>query len=223
MNNELKERFMLVTGFLFLCAGMAMILLVIFTPAAYAADDVYNFYFQKADGPQATPMPSAVPQKLSVSSPHENQDVHRPWEVHAGLAYLNDMAGSYRGGSVGGQFNYSKFLGFSATLIYAPYANSAYTNRADDSNAWDLNAHVVVTPFHIDVIGYNLMQISVLGGTSTLRAGYESTSGRVFKISIGLGLDINFTRQIGTYLRVQSVTDDRYPGGLAQVGMLYRL
>ncbi|HEX4925399.1 MAG TPA: hypothetical protein VFV50_15000 [Bdellovibrionales bacterium] len=221
MTSDTRQRFMLLTGFLLICVGMAMILLVLFTPVAYAADDVYNFYFQKAENPQARPAPA--PSKVSVESPGDSQDSSRFWELHAGLAYLSDISGSYRGVSFGGQYNVNKYLGVVGHLVYAPNPGSAYTSQAAPAHAWDLNASVVVTPFHIDVVGYNLMQIYVLGGTSTLRSTDEAGSRRVFKFSAGLGFDINFSRTIGFYARMISAPDDRYYGSTGQLGLLYRL
>lgn len=183
-----------------------------------AGNDTYNFYFQKAPGPQtvvqggqaqqpqpttvikdgevvqSAPSPVAQPQPIQqaaaqnaapVQTVAEQANANRTWNLYGGIGSVYHETGSAGGGysakgySIGLGYNVSKYFGLDATAIWADKAShtQATNSSFQRNNAWDGSLGVVVTPVHIQLFGYDFIQLSALGGLKSFTKSVGSSGG----------------------------------------------
>jgi hypothetical protein len=220
--------------------------------APVIADDVYNFYFQKAPGPQtviqggsgqkssdlplqnhineneksviSAPAENALASNsvaTKVSTPSEATAETKKWEIQAARAMVADPVDSWMGYSLGARYNFNRYLGADLTLVNASDATHGYFNESQNSS-WDGTVGVVLTPIYINTFGYDLMQVSVLGGVMSMRDPVDNEiNKRGFKPYWGIGVALNFTRNVAMNFEAKMLSDDsRF--GHSNVGLVVR-
>lgn len=158
------------------------------------AEDVYNFYFQKGEGPHtviqggnaSTPLPARTPeQAASVTSPVASttavappqQPESKPTINHStvllGYSRVADNVSAGAAFTLGYQYNFNRYVGARGSL-------SLRNGHLDDEFLWEANknnlAHklggslaFVFTPIRVELVGHRLLEASALVGASTHR------------------------------------------------------
>jgi hypothetical protein len=147
------------TVFLFL------IQLFVASLAQAQSNDVYNFYFQKAPGPQSVTQTgntlslqpnviapanqasysSTVPSAQSAATENpmiKATDLKKPWAVYGGISTIstfghNGATYDYKGYSLGADYSFSKLLNINAVITYAQSATITGPNPTIDDWEYD--------------------------------------------------------------------------------------
>ena len=208
------------------------------------ADDVYNFYFQKAAGPHtviqgggqnpdtvikddgsvvsaaaipaATPTPAASSGQsvAAVPTPAPAAPKLKHWEVIAGAGVVADETGRYRGETLGVNYNFNKYVGVGASLIHAPEAvnsgNDGLGFSRDHSLDW--GAGVTITPVHIELFGWDTIDIGLLAGfmSATHRSELTGADERRVITYLGPRFTLNFSENVATVWDLRLQNNVRY-------------
>lgn len=204
-------------------------------------DDVYNFYFQKSPGtntviqngagqtvtpqqlpatvetPVATPSASTPPPTttatVAVTPPAQEKTSF--WKFSAGYGANDDVSISRSGYVVGVGYNFNKYFGIGATTLITNNSGSEY-HETSNINKYDLG--FVVSPLSMNAFGFDVLQVSLLGGITSYRS-YSQVVGNTTSVPsenssafsesgsgdsndkhtayLGLGLTLNFTKNFG--------------------------
>jgi hypothetical protein len=197
--------------------------------AAFAqGNDVYNFYFQKAPGPQTViqgggqaQQPSSVVVKdgevvqntssqsqvpavppatssqnvTSVPTAEELANAKKTWEVFGGVGLVGEGFDQHRGYSLGANYNFSKYFGVGVAATYAPETlvlgsgYSSYT-RERVGSPWDGAIEAIVMPLHIQLFGYDFLELGVVGGAMTVQSNKQLHG--FWGPRIGININPNF-------------------------------
>ena len=170
------------------------------------ADDVYNFYFQKAPGPSsvtqggtASPVLSngPLPPNAAVTVDPAGQTLAKfeqakvlppeyyPWELNLGIGYL--YPGSYaatsdvKGWTIGVKYNLSKFFALNFNLIKLDVSYISVPNNLEgELDKIDFAFGFVFTPFRLQLFNHQLLDIGIAGGYMSvpmLYPGYYDSEG----------------------------------------------
>jgi hypothetical protein len=200
----------------FSLAGICGFLFGCFQVQKAAADDVYNFYFQKGGAPQqviqgasgqTTKSASMDETKASDSpaqrSPTPGSPIQEPpsqntsqetsevlttsldspsyqrageWNrvsVLAGLSHIADAVGSGQAYTLGGQYNFNRYLAIRLQGHFLAPENEVYeqppADRNQKVNRWGGNFAFVFTPIHAQVLGHRFLDISAHAGVMSQR------------------------------------------------------
>ena len=163
-----------------------------------ADDDVYNFYFQKGGAPQSVsqggrgqsvvtdetskppkapelaPTPVlATPQIATTAIPTPDESKFKPYTILLGVGHIEDSIGTSTAYSVGGQYNFNKFLGVRGVgHINASESDRNKVVLADSnqsSNRYGGYGAIAFTPIHIELVGHQLIEVSALAGAMSYR------------------------------------------------------
>lgn len=233
----------------FMYLGILALLFVSVTATSEAQGDVYNFYFQKAPGPQtviqgggsASGSAQPLSQDSAAASTHAVEvreaitslpEVNfKKWDLMAGTALAKGSAGEYRGFGIVGTYNFNKYVGLSVGVIHAREPNletSVVTQRRSD---FDFSGGVTLSPVHIEIFGAHALELGVV-------SGFMTTSEYEYGRAYGDGsYDIKETRRVVTYIGPKMALNlgssfgfvaewrhhtPRYDTTHAQVGLRYR-
>lgn len=227
------------------------------------AQDVYNFYFQKnAPVPGTTTNSTASPaatvttepaveNKIEAAKPAvkpvEEKNDFRRWEMmlsYAGGGFIttekysedssifNDQETSTNVTGTGfmTSYRFNKFVSVDGAFYYLKTKNvqtpQPYVNGA---------LGLMVTPLHINIFGYELIEFGVGAGlvlTNKLETEYNTITSdvivkdekRIYAPYVGTRLAVNFVPQLAAVVDVRSIVggDSGAGGGLMQLGMRYR-
>ncbi len=228
--------------FLFLILIFAICSLLI--PTESRAQDIYNFYFQKTPGataptvnsapaPQTTPpaSPPAPAPSPAIQAPlpqgQNEKSALKTWEL--GLynswitvpidergEYSNEGSGNQKGLGVLGAYRFNKFVSAEAGILYRNgWENSnSGESRYDDGKGFEGMLGVAVAPIHINLFGYELIELAATGGimsmskyTSQIDTNYEVSGVRVRRESVaylGPRISLNLTSDLGVVLDVKT-------------------
>jgi hypothetical protein len=247
--------------------------LLLLTHQRAFADDIYNFYFQKAPGPQTViqgggpnpaPNPAApaalpppgTPEAIAATSPPaaaqgqsvaktappvESEDHIRGWNINLGAAGIIDKQGSHRGVNLGTSFDFNRYVAVEGQLYYASPSDGSYPK---DSSSWsnlDGSIGLVLTPIRINAFGWDLFDVSLLGGAQTTRANAaeynddfasqqtSANQSRTVVMYWGAGLAVNFAKEFGAVAQIRIHETPNYIDGygtkdqaMTTVGLRYR-
>jgi hypothetical protein len=228
------------------------------------AQDVYNFYFQKnAPVPVTTTNATATPPATATTEPAlenkieaakpvaksvEEKNDFRRWEMmlsYAGGGFItnekytdrsfgtpgeSETSTNVRGTGFMTSYRFNKFVSVDGAFYYLKTENvqtpNPYVNGA---------MGLMVTPLHINIFGYELIEFGVGAGialTNKLDTEYNAITGdvivkdenRIYAPYVGTRLAINFVPQLAAVADVRSIVggDSGAGGGLVQIGMRYR-
>jgi hypothetical protein len=226
------------------------------------AQDVYNFYFQKnAPVPvtttNSTATPAATPttepaaeNKIEAAKPLmkpvEEKDSFRRWEMMLSYAsagfttyekYANDSISgegetstTANGTGFMTSYRFNKFVSVDGAFYYVKTKNvqtpQPYVNGA---------IGLMVTPLHINIFGYELIEFGVGAGlalTNKLKTEYNTYTDeitvkdekRIYAPYVGTRLAVNFVPQLAAVIDARSIVggESGAGGGLLQLGMRYR-
>ena len=227
------------------------------------AQDVYNFYFQKNQGvtSSGTTTPGAQPSPKSEASP-ENTDKKetqaaaaatekieklKRWELGVYKTWAGDTVESVASNdgdmgddvitsnafSVQGAYRFNKFFSLDAGVFVSTSPQSQMYTYLSDSKDVNGSLGIRITPIHINLFGYELIEIGINAGVMSMREyvvddinAYpqepkEISNKKVFKPYLGPQIAINLTPELGLIVdgKLQPKTDG---GGYASVGLRYR-
>lgn len=227
------------------------------------AQDVYNFYFQKnapvpgtTTNSTVTPAPTlttepATENKIEAAKPLmkpvEEKDAFRRWEMmlsYASAAYTTyekysdesfgsgeeEMSTVASGTGFMTSYRFNKFVSVDGAFYYVKTKNvqtpQPYVNGA---------IGLMVTPLHINIFGYELIEFGVGAGlalTNKLNTEYNTYTNevvvkdekRIYAPYVGTRLAINFVPQLAAVVDARSIVggESGAGGGLLQLGMRYR-
>ncbi len=227
------------------------------------AQDVYNFYFQKnapvpttttnsttaqpAASVTETPAENKIEATKPTPKPAEEKDEFRRWEMMLSYATVSfstneteissldrrddyEMSTNATGTGFMTSYRFNKFVSVDGAFYYIKTkdvgASRPYVNGA---------LGFMITPLHINLFGYELIEFGVGGGvvtTNKLDTDYNidtqesvvTDEARVFAPYAGVRLAINLAPQLAIVMDGRSVVggDTGAGGGLAQLGMRYR-
>jgi hypothetical protein len=227
---------------------VALISITVWTSATYA-DDVYNFYFQKAPGPQ-TVIQGGAPAKTTsveegkaqtaplvvseVPKTNENASVaqqptvpaleaasdFKKWEVSVGYAMVADAVDQFKGGGVSVGYNFSRYFGTEAGAVYAKDAVHKYYEDNLGRSSLDYSAGLTVTPLHIHVFGADVFELGAIAGGMSTTSSEEPTKKKPTLFG-GPRFAINFGSAIGIVGEARISQETRY--GQAYAGLRIRL
>ncbi|HEX4925398.1 MAG TPA: hypothetical protein VFV50_14995 [Bdellovibrionales bacterium] len=204
-----------------------LIALIILSAALLArADDVYNFYFQKApDAVAPSKVKSEAPAPAVTAQPAgqvNETPKFRRWELSLGPVLIADRQAIWEGGLFAAQYNFSRYFAVDATIARATTSKTDAVGlpHGDDSglDAFDFSAGTVFTPIHVRVFGSEAVTIGVLAGMMTTRehsvwwdysgAGDRFQQSRVWRFYAGPMVAINFSERIGVYGQWRLINED---------------
>ena len=169
------------------------------------SNDTYNFYFQKAPGPQTViqggassgqtasatggattdnPTTGAAAPSTATSVPTAPEVKPRdyyPWSLTLGYANLSDASGHYTGIDVSGAHNFSKFWAIEGGLLIASTNGNGGDPlggevRRRGLDIFDLHAGGLVIPVHIKFFDSTVIEWGLGLGLQTLDSSSSSPS-----------------------------------------------
>lgn len=204
-----------------------IVVALLFLSSRVWAQDVYNFYFQKAPGPQtveqggnntagvpadtpvtATIEPGAAEATLTTTPPPLAAKAaikeYREWAIYAGMGSSEDPTQRSGRTIIGGEYYFSKWWGLNAQFLLGRRDNM---NTSSDMPSPEVAIGGQITPIRLTFFDWELIDFSILGGVMTAREGstftyydggynYQSDSRLTLVPYIGIGLGLNFTKNI---------------------------
>jgi len=150
------------------------------------ADDVYNFYFQKAPDPSTVYQSGGGPgvvsaadgqssAKAEVAKTEDSKSFSR-WEIFVGknsfTSGITEFGDNYGGGGpangewiVGLQFNISKNFGLGVQALQTSGQSIVFTGPM---STLDYTGEIVFTPFHMKVATFDVLDFGFTGGYTTV-------------------------------------------------------
>jgi hypothetical protein len=227
------------------------------------AQDVYNFYFQKNAPvptttttalPTATPVDAPVENKIEAAKPvppqNESEQLRR-WELmlsYAGGSFsaeerttdssdLGEPDTGTQQSFVNGEgsglitaYRFNKFVSAEGAFSYLKTKNS----QADLEKAYhNFGLGLMVTPLHINMFGYELIEFGVGGGlasTYKFDTTYDYANRKtkvdkekhVFAPYAGIRIAVNFVPQLALVVDSKKILGSGQGGVLGQIGLRYR-
>lgn len=226
------------------------------------AQDVYNFYFQKADHPaemvqvkngevvSAKPAASAEA-AMAVASPEAAKTTATPaapavvnsvattvapapsplfaqkkyWQLEAGYGNFTDHVRRVdTAGTLRLQYNWNKYIGAEAQLIggRSDYYDS-YTGNKNNSLYFAGALGIAVEPLHIELFGWDLIDLGVEGGIMTTNGQEENVSSQQFGVApyIGGNVMFNISERLSAKMDMKLENMNTYYGQ-ASLGLAYK-
>ncbi len=225
---------------------LAMLSICLVASQAVSADDVYNFYFQKAPGPTTViqggaqkteaqtvePIPSqpvAAPIKeesaVATSAPApivEKKSEFKNWELAAGYALVADEIDQFKGWGIAVNYNFNRYLGLGAGFVHAN--DEEFNHYKDNAGRTPFDFHIgaIVTPIHMQLFGYSFLELGLTAGFMT-QAKLESKGVvRTTPGYIGPRIAINFTQNFGLIADIRTIPINGARYGQATTGLRMR-
>lgn len=190
------------------------------------AEDVYNFYFQKTPGtneviqngsgqtvnPPATTVPVAA-----VTPPSSGRKSH--WKFTVGYGHDSDSFADVTGAMINVGYNFNKYFGLNTSYLKKNAVVNSYWIAAGQPSLdkFDIGFHV--TPLTLNAFGVDLFEISFLGGMASVHHIEQPVGNgggvvaRDYKPYLGLGFNINFTKNFGLEFFNKFQADDLSSNG----------
>lgn len=204
---------------------------IIMIPFCVSADDVYNFYFQKAPGPTTViqggaqpPPPVATEKAQSVAVTEKANDRandYKKWEVMGGYGTVSDQVDRFRGFGLSANYNFDKYVGLSAGIIYAKDAVNKYYEVESARSPLDFSLGLVITPVRIRVVGFDLLDIGFLLGVMSQTSIDGGGPYQEVTFYTGPRLVLNFNESVGFAADFKLTNNGQYGQALAGIGMRF--
>ena len=175
----------------------------------------------ESSAPTPTP-PKSGASSIAVAPPPPQKPGHYKWQLTLGRSQVVqgiDQPGYHRHAhynayGAAAKYSFNRYVGIDAGLIIS--SNGGQISLGD---AFQANAGVSIIPLHLQLFGFELLEVGILAGFLTASVG-PNPSDRAVKAYTGIETNINFSEQLALTTRYKMYDGVDFGHGL--VGLSYR-